>query len=61
MKKPSAKTPKVSAPKEIHRTTVYVPKSKMKALRQLALDSDRKVHDLMMQGIDIVLAKAKRT
>ena len=38
----------------IHRQTVYLPHSVYEQLRQLAFDERLKMHDYLMQGLDLV-------
>lgn len=38
-------------------TSIYVDRAVMRKLREIALASDRRPHDLIMEGIDLVLEK----
>lgn len=45
-----------SAPKA-EKATVYLPKAAMKRLKQMALDQDKRINDLLQEGVDMMLAK----
>ena len=49
--------PKPKARHEIQHTSIYVPKGAYRKIREIALTGDRKPHDVIMEGIDLVLAK----
>jgi hypothetical protein len=51
---PAPQTAKASRKDRPH-TTLYLPKRVQKELKQIALQYDRKVHDLYIEGIDLVL------
>lgn len=57
----AAPAPKLSAkPKarpEVQHTSIYVPKVAYRKIREIANTEDRKPHDVIMEGIDLVLAK----
>ena len=40
---------------DVHHTSIYVPKAAYRRLREIGLVEDRKVHDLIMEGIDKVI------
>jgi hypothetical protein len=42
---------------DIVHTSVYVPKAAYQKLREIAFTKERKVHDLIMEGIDAVLER----
>jgi hypothetical protein len=42
---------------EVHHTSIYVPKVAYRKIREIALTHDAKPHDVIMEGIDLVLAK----
>ncbi|OPF89575.1 hypothetical protein I8G32_05010 (plasmid) [Rhodopseudomonas palustris] len=42
---------------EVHRTSIYVPLPAHERLREIAFVERKKVHDLIMEGIDAVIAK----
>jgi hypothetical protein len=51
---------KAAAPKlnsDVTRTSIYLPKPVYRRLKEIALTTDRKVHDLFMEGIDATLRK----
>jgi len=41
----------------IKHTSVYLPEATYEALRQVAFDERRKIHDLLMEGIELALKK----
>jgi hypothetical protein len=43
-------------PDVVH-TSLYVPKAAYQALREIAFHEDRKIHDLVIEGLNSVLAK----
>lgn len=49
-----APRPKAKGPDIVH-TSIYVPKAAYRKLQEIALVQDRKVHDIIMDGIDTVL------
>ena len=38
-------------------TSVYLPEAAYEALRQVAFDERRKIHDLLMEGVELALKK----
>jgi hypothetical protein len=48
--------PAAAAP-EIEKVTVYLPKPVYRFIKQTALELERRPHDLLMQGIDLMLAQ----
>ena len=48
--------PKAKGPDIVH-TSIYVPKAAYRKLQEIALVQERKVHDVIMDGIDTVLGK----
>jgi len=42
---------------EVHHTSIYVPKAAFRRIRDIANNEDRKPHDVIMQGIDLLFAK----
>jgi hypothetical protein len=42
---------------EVQHTSIYVPKLAYRKIREIANTEDRKPHDVIMQGVDMVLAK----
>ena len=50
---PPARKPR---PNIVH-TSVYLPRAVHKRLRAIAFETDRKVHDIIMEGIDAALRK----
>jgi hypothetical protein len=45
-------------PDVVH-TSIYVPKAVYHVLREIAFKEDRKIHDLIMEGVDAVLTKRR--
>jgi hypothetical protein len=41
----------------IKHTSVYLPEAAYEALRQVAFDERRKIHDLLIEGIELALKK----
>lgn len=39
------------------KATVYLPRAAMKRLKQMALDQDKRLNDLLQEGVDLMLAK----
>jgi hypothetical protein len=44
---------------DIVHSSVYLPKAVYQALREIAFKEDRKIHDLIMEGVDAVLARRR--
>jgi hypothetical protein len=42
---------------DVTRTSIYLPKPVYRRLKEIALATDRKVHDLFIEGIDATLRK----
>ena len=42
---------------EVQHTSIYVPKPAYRKIREIAVAGDRKTHDVIIEGIDLVLAK----
>jgi hypothetical protein len=42
---------------DVTRTSIYLPKPVYRRLKEIALATDRKVHDLFIEGIDTTLRK----
>jgi hypothetical protein len=40
---------------DIKHTSVYLPEAAYEALRQVAFDERRKIHDLLMEGVELAL------
>ena len=51
--KPTGRWP----PSDIKHTSVYLPEAAYEALRQVAFDERRKIHDLLMEGVELALRK----
>lgn len=52
----SALRPKAKGQDIVH-TSIYVPKAAYRKLQEIALVQERKVHDIIMDGIDTVLGQ----
>jgi hypothetical protein len=50
-------TPSLKAAANALKTSIYLPKPVYRKLKEIALTTDRKPHDLFMEGIDMILAK----
>ena len=44
-------------PSGIKHTSVYLPEAAYEALRQVAFDERRKIHDLLLEGVELALKK----
>jgi hypothetical protein len=42
---------------DIKHTSVYLPEAAYEALRRVAFDERRKIHDLLIEGVELVLKK----
>jgi hypothetical protein len=42
---------------DVKHTSVYLPEAAYEALRQVAFDERRKIHDLLMEGVELALKK----
>ena len=42
---------------DIKHTSVYLPEAAYEALRQVAFDERRKIHDLLLEGVELALKK----
>jgi len=55
---PNAKAPaKPKGRPDVQHTSIYVPKVAYRKIREIANTEDRKPHDVIMEGVDLVLAK----
>ena len=43
--------------KNLKQSTLYLPPSVHRKLRQLALDEDKKLHDLLLEAVDLLFAE----
>ena len=53
---PAKATGRWSRP-DIKHTSVYLPEAAYEALRQVAFDERRKIHDLLIEGVELALKK----
>ena len=53
---PAKPTGRWSRP-DITHTSVYLPQAAYEALRQVAFDERRKIHDLLIEGVELALKK----
>jgi hypothetical protein len=51
--KPAGRWPR----SDIKHTSVYLPEAAYEALRQVAFDEGCKIHDLLMEGVELALKK----
>jgi hypothetical protein len=51
--KPTGRWPR----SDIKHTSVYLPEVAYEALRQVAFDERRKIHDLLIEGVELALKK----
>jgi hypothetical protein len=42
---------------DIKHTSVYLPEAAYEALRQVAFDERRKIHDMLLEGVELALKK----
>lgn len=55
---PQAVPAKPRAPRpDVQHTSVYIPRAAYERLREIAFSERCKIHDLLMQGIDLVIAE----
>ena len=43
--------------RKAEKATVYLPKAAVKRIKQMALDQDKRINDLLQEGVDLMLAK----
>ena len=53
----AAVTPAPETPAKVEKVSLYIPKAAYKFIKQTALDFDKKPHDLLIEGVEMVLAK----
>jgi hypothetical protein len=53
----AAPAPALEIPAKVEKVSLYVPKAAYKFIKQTALDFDKKPHDLLIEGVEMVLAK----
>ena len=49
--------PAPEAPAKVEKVSLYIPRAAYKFIKQTALDFDKKPHDLLIEGVEMVLAK----
>src|SRR5215207_1803468 len=54
---PQGETAPAAAAPDIEKVTVYLPKPVYRFIKQTALELDKRPHDLLMQGIDLMLGQ----
>src|ERR1700678_958324 len=55
---PAVKQPVKAKPRpDVHHTSIYVPKAAYRKIRDIASMGDRRPHDVIIEGIDLVLVK----
>lgn len=51
-----AETEKTSKARDVQHTSVYIPRAAYERLREIAFHERKKIHDLIMEGIDATIA-----
>jgi hypothetical protein len=54
--RPSARSTKKTAA-DVDKVTLYLPKPVYRLIKQMALDFERRPHDLLLEGIDLLLTR----
>ncbi len=54
---PSAARPSIANPNAQEKTTIYMPRAAMRRLKQMALDQDKRINDLLQEGLDLMFEK----
>jgi hypothetical protein len=54
---PIAATQRTGTAANIDKVTLYLPKPVYRLIKQMALDFERRPHDLLLEGIDLLLAR----
>ena len=49
--------PALESPAKVEKVLLYIPKAAYKFIKQTALDFDKKPHDLLIEGVEMILAK----
>ena len=49
--------PALESPTKVEKVSLYIPKAAYKFIKQTALDFDKKPHDLLIEGVEMILAK----
>lgn len=52
-----AETAPAATPQEIEKVTVYLPKAAYRFIKQTALELEKRPHDLLMQGVEMMLTQ----
>jgi hypothetical protein len=55
--RPSPRSGKKGGPADVDKVTLYLPKPVYRLIKQMALDFERRPHDLLLEGIDLLLAR----
>ncbi|MBO0906549.1 ribbon-helix-helix domain-containing protein [Jiella sonneratiae] len=50
-------TPTAKPKPSQEKATVYMPRQALKLIKQMALDQDKRVNDLLQEGVDMMLSK----
>jgi hypothetical protein len=58
---PSGAPESTAAAVEIDKVTLYLPKPAYRFIKQTALDHDKRAHDVLLEGVELVLARYGKT
>lgn len=54
---PVIKSAMAANPNAQEKTTIYMPRAAMRCLKQMALDQDKRINDLLQEGLDLMFEK----
>lgn len=52
---------KAAKSRDVQHTSIYIPRAAYERLREIAFHERRKIHDLIMEGVDSVIAERGHT
>jgi hypothetical protein len=55
--RPSLRATKKAGVADVDKVTLYLPKPVYRLIKQMALDFERRPHDLLLEGIDLLLIR----
>jgi len=55
--RPSPRATKKTGTADVDKVTLYLPKPVYRLIKQMALDFERRPHDLLLEGIDLLLTR----
>jgi hypothetical protein len=55
--RPNAKPQRSGVSADIDKVTLYLPKPVYRLIKQMALDFERRPHDLLLEGVELLLAR----